>query len=112
MGKLILTLLGALIIMIGVTMLFDARKIATKTFSSGETNETTKILTRNIFTSFFPFNLIFHTNMISVLSIYLIKFYVKFLQYITVHDILFKCMVNSVCHIITLIERRKLNGFI
>ena len=44
MGKLILTLLGALIIMIGVTMLFDARKIATKTFSSGETNETTKIL--------------------------------------------------------------------
>lgn len=30
MGKLILTLLGALIIMIGVTMLFDARKIATK----------------------------------------------------------------------------------
>ena len=44
MGKLILTLLGALIIMIGVTMLFDARKIATKTFSSGETNEKTKIL--------------------------------------------------------------------
>ena len=30
--------------MIGVTMLYDARKIATKNFSSGEINETTKIL--------------------------------------------------------------------
>lgn len=44
MGKLILILLGALIIMVGVTMLYDARKIATKSFSSGEVNETTKIL--------------------------------------------------------------------
>ena len=31
MGKLILILLGALIIMVGVTMLYDARKIATNT---------------------------------------------------------------------------------
>ena len=30
--------------MVGVTMLYDARKIATKSFSSGEVNETTKIL--------------------------------------------------------------------
>ena len=30
--------------MIGVTMLYDARRIATKNFSSGEINETTKIL--------------------------------------------------------------------
>ncbi len=44
MGKIILILLSALIIMIGVTMLYDARKIATKNFSSGEINETTKIL--------------------------------------------------------------------
>lgn len=44
MGKIILILLGALIVMIGVTMLYDARRIATKNFSSGEINETTKIL--------------------------------------------------------------------
>ena len=44
MGKIILILLGALIVMIGVTMLYDARRIATKNFSSEEINETTKIL--------------------------------------------------------------------
>lgn len=46
MGKLILILLGTVIVAIGVVMVFDARLIAEKAFSSNETNETTKTLKR------------------------------------------------------------------
>lgn len=46
MGKLILILLGTVIVAIGVVMVFDARLIAKKAFSSNETNETTKTLKR------------------------------------------------------------------
>lgn len=44
MGKIILILLGTIILAISVTMIYDARTIATKMFSSNETNETTKVL--------------------------------------------------------------------
>lgn len=44
MEKIILILLGTIILTISVTMIYDARRIATKTFSSNETNETTKVL--------------------------------------------------------------------
>lgn len=46
MGKLILILLGTVIVAIGVIMLFDARLIVEKAFSSNETNETAKVLKR------------------------------------------------------------------
>ena len=44
MGKIILILLSTIIIAISVTMIYDARMIAQKMFSSNETNETTKTL--------------------------------------------------------------------
>lgn len=44
MGKIILILLGTIILAISVTMIYDARTIAKKMFSSNETNETTKVL--------------------------------------------------------------------
>lgn len=44
MTKIMLILFGTIIIAIGVVLLYDARKIATKRFSSEETNSTTKIL--------------------------------------------------------------------
>lgn len=44
MGKIILILISTIIIAISVTMIYDARTIATKMFSSNETNETTKVL--------------------------------------------------------------------
>jgi len=44
MWQIIGRLIGALIALAGVIMIYDARKIATKTFSSNETNETTKVL--------------------------------------------------------------------
>ena len=43
MEKIILILLSTIIIAISVTMIYDARAIAKKMFSSNETNETTKI---------------------------------------------------------------------
>ncbi|MGN1328061.1 MAG: hypothetical protein ACI4VQ_08385 [Clostridia bacterium] len=46
MGRIILILLGTVIVAIGVVMLFDARLIAEKAFSTNETNETTKVLKR------------------------------------------------------------------
>lgn len=42
--KIILTLIELLILAIGVTMIFDARKITEKLFSFGEKNESAKIL--------------------------------------------------------------------
>ena len=44
MEKIILILLSTIIISISVTMIYDARAIAKKMFSSNETNETTKAL--------------------------------------------------------------------
>lgn len=44
MGKIILILLSTIMIAISVTMIYDARMIAQKMFSSNETNETTKVL--------------------------------------------------------------------
>lgn len=44
MEKIILILLSTIIIAISVTMIYDARAIAKKMFSSNETNETTKVL--------------------------------------------------------------------
>ncbi len=44
MTKIMLILFGTIIIAIGVVLLYDARKIAIKRFSSEETNSTTKIL--------------------------------------------------------------------
>ena len=44
MEKIILILLSTIIIAISVTMIYDARTIAQKMFSSNETNETTKTL--------------------------------------------------------------------
>ena len=44
MEKIILILLSTIIIAISVTMIYDARAIAKKMFSSYETNETTKAL--------------------------------------------------------------------
>lgn len=44
MAKLILTTIELIVLGISVVMIYDARKIATKAFSTNETNETTKIL--------------------------------------------------------------------
>lgn len=44
MGELILIILSTIIITVGVVSIYDARTIALKMFSSGETNEITKIL--------------------------------------------------------------------
>ena len=44
MIKIILIIVELIVLGISTTMIYDARKIATKTFSSNETNETTKIL--------------------------------------------------------------------
>lgn len=44
MGKIILILLSTIIIAISVTMIYDARMIVKKMFSTNETNDTTKIL--------------------------------------------------------------------
>lgn len=44
MLKIILILIGAVILAFGVIMVFDARTITKKAFSSGEINETTKII--------------------------------------------------------------------
>ena len=44
MLKDILFFVGIIIIAVGVTSIFDARKIATKHFNSGETNSATKML--------------------------------------------------------------------
>lgn len=44
MGNIILILLGTVIVAIGVVMVFDARLLVEKAFSTNETNETTKIL--------------------------------------------------------------------
>lgn len=44
MGKIILILLSTIIIAISVVMIYDARAIAKRMFSSNETNETTKVL--------------------------------------------------------------------
>lgn len=44
MGKIIVTLLGLIIVAISVVMIYDARLIATKMFSSNEINETTRLL--------------------------------------------------------------------
>lgn len=40
----LLILLGLIIMAISVTVIYDARSIAKKLFSSNETNETTKVL--------------------------------------------------------------------
>ena len=40
----LLILLGLIIMAISVTVIYDARTIAKKLFSSNETNETTKVL--------------------------------------------------------------------
>ena len=44
MAKIIFIIIELIILGISVIMIYDARKIATKTFSSNETNETTKVL--------------------------------------------------------------------
>ena len=44
MAKLILTTIELIVLGISVVMIYDARKIATKAFSTNETHETTKIL--------------------------------------------------------------------
>lgn len=44
MGKIIVIILGLVIVAISVVMVYDARLIATKMFSSNEINETTKTL--------------------------------------------------------------------
>lgn len=44
MGKIILILLSTIIMAISVVMIYDARAIAKRMFSSNETNETTKVL--------------------------------------------------------------------
>ena len=44
MGKIILILLSTIIIAISVTIIYDARMIVKKMFSTNETNDTTKIL--------------------------------------------------------------------
>lgn len=44
MAKLILTTIELIVLGISVVMIYDARKIATKAFSTNEINETTKIL--------------------------------------------------------------------
>ncbi len=44
MEKIIIVLLGLIISAISVVMIYDARLIATKMFSSNEINETTKVL--------------------------------------------------------------------
>lgn len=44
MGKIVLILLSTIIMAISVIMIYDARIIAKKIFSSNETNETTKVL--------------------------------------------------------------------
>ena len=44
MLKIILILIGAVILAFGVITFFDARTITKKVFSSGEINETTKIM--------------------------------------------------------------------
>ena len=42
--KIIATIIELIVLAIGVTMIFDARKIAEKWFSFGEKNESAKIL--------------------------------------------------------------------
>ena len=44
MAKLILIIIELIVLGISVVMIYDARKIATKAFSTNETIETTKIL--------------------------------------------------------------------
>ena len=44
MLQIIIKIISILMVLAGVVMIYDARKIATKTFSSNETNETTKVL--------------------------------------------------------------------
>ena len=44
MAKVIFIIIELIVLEISVIMIYDARKIATKTFSSNETNETTKVL--------------------------------------------------------------------
>ncbi len=44
MAKLILITIELIVLGISVVMIYDARKIATKAFSTNETNDTTKIL--------------------------------------------------------------------
>lgn len=44
MEKMIMILISTLIISISVIMIYDARTVAKKMFSSNETNETTKVL--------------------------------------------------------------------
>lgn len=44
MAKIIFIIIELIILEISVIMIYDARKIATKIFSSNETNETTKVL--------------------------------------------------------------------
>lgn len=44
MRNIILLLISTIIIAISVTMIYDARTLAKRVFSSNETNETTKIL--------------------------------------------------------------------
>lgn len=44
MGEIVLILIGIIILTFGVVMIFDARIITKKVFSSGEINETTKIM--------------------------------------------------------------------
>ncbi len=44
MAKIIFIIIELIVLGISVIMIYDARKIATKTFSSNETNETTKVL--------------------------------------------------------------------
>ena len=44
MTKIIFIIIELIVLGISVIMIYDARKIATKTFSSNETNETTKVL--------------------------------------------------------------------
>lgn len=44
MAKIIFIIIELIILGISVIMIYDARKIATKIFSSNETNETTKVL--------------------------------------------------------------------
>lgn len=42
--KIIVTIIEFIVLVIGITMIFDARKIAEKWFSFGEKNESAKIL--------------------------------------------------------------------
>ena len=44
MAKMIFIIIELIVLGISVIMIYDARKIATKIFSSNETNETTKVL--------------------------------------------------------------------